>query len=293
MILVAGATGELGRAICRQLTEKGGTVYGMVRPSSAPEAVAALEAIGVRPVAADLDDAESLREACSGCDAVVSGMTAMGRPGESIEKVDRDGQLALVDAAAEEGVERFVYMSYSGAIGKDDPLTLAKRAVERTLKHSGMSWTVLRPSYFMESWLSPALGFDVAGGRVRIFGDGRAPISWVARDDVAAFAAAAVDSDEARNATLEIGGPEAIAPLDVVKLFEELTGRRLAVELVSEAELLAAQKAAQVPQERSLTALMLAYARGNAVPMEDIAERFGLELTPLRDWAMRQGGGAA
>jgi uncharacterized protein YbjT (DUF2867 family) len=293
MILVAGATGELGRAICRQLTQKGGMVYGMVRSSSAPEAVAELEAIGVRPVQADLDDPESLREACSGCDAVVSGMTAMGRPGDSIEKVDRDGQLALVEAAAEEGVERFVYMSYSGAIGKDDPLTLAKRAVERTLKHSGMSWTVLRPSYFMESWLSPALGFDVAGGRVRIFGAGSAPISWVARDDVAAFAAAAVDSEEARNATLEIGGPEAIAPLDVVKLFEELAGRRLEVELVSEAELLQAQKAARAPQERSLTALMLAYARGNAVPMEDIAERFGLELTPLRDWALGQAGDLA
>lgn len=293
MILVAGATGELGRAICRQLTEKGGTVYGMVRSSSAPEAIAELEAIGVQPVQADIEDAESLREACSGCDAVVSGMTAMGRAGESIEKVDRDGQLALVNAAAEEGVERFVYMSYSGAIGKDDPLTLAKRAVERTLKHSGMSWTVLRPSYFMESWLSPMLGFDVAGGRVRIFGAGSAPISWVARDDVAAFAAAAVDSEEARNATLEIGGPEAIAPLDVVKLFEELAGRRLEIERVSETELLAAQKAARAPQEQSLTALMLAYVRGNAVPMEDIAERFGLELTSLRDWAGRQAGGAA
>ncbi len=293
MILVAGATGELGRAICRQLTEKGGTVYGMVRSSSAPEAVAELESIGVRPVRAELDDPESLREACSGCDAVVSGMTAMGRPGDSIDRVDREGQLALVGAAAEEGVERFVYMSYSGAIGKDDPLTLAKRAVERTLKHSGMSWTVLRPSYFMESWLSPALGFDVAGGRVRVFGDGRAPISWVARDDVAAFAAAAVDSEEARNATLEIGGPEAIAPLDVVALFEALTGRPLEVEQVGEAELLAAQKAARQPQEQSLTALMLAYARGNAVPMEDVAERFGLELTPLRDWASRQLGAAS
>jgi uncharacterized protein YbjT (DUF2867 family) len=293
MILVAGATGELGRAICRQLTEKGGTVYGMVRASSAPEAVAELEAIGVRPVQAELDDPDSLREACSGCDAVVSGMTAMGRPGDSIDKVDREGQLALVGAAAEEGVERFVYMSYSGAIGKDDPLTLAKRAVERTLKHSGMSWTVLRPSYFMETWLSPALGFDVAGGRVRIFGDGRAPISWVARDDVAAFAAAAVDSEEARNATLEIGGPEAIAPLDVVALFEALAGRALEVEQVGEAEMLAAHKAAQQPQEQSLTALMLAYARGNAVPMEDIAERFGLELTPLRDWAARQVRGEA
>lgn len=292
MILVAGATGELGRAICHRLTERGGTVYGMVRPTSAPEAIAELEAIGVRTVEADLADGESLREACSGCDSVVSGMTAMGRPGESIDAVDRDGQLALVAAAADEGVERFVYVSYSGAIGKDDPLTLAKRAVERTLKHSGMSWTVLRPSYFMESWLSPLLGFDLASGRVRIYGDGHAPISWVARDDVAEFAAVAVDSEEARNATLEIGGPEALSPLEVVALCAELTGRELAVDHVSEASIEAQVKQAKLPQERSLAALMLAYARGNAVPMEDVAERFGLELTPLRAWLQRSPGAA-
>lgn len=287
MILVAGATGELGRSICRRLTERGGTVYGMVRPTSAPEAIAELEAIGVRPVEADLGDPESLREACSGCDSVVSGMTAMGRPSERIDAVDRDGQLALVAAAADEGVERFVYVSYSGAIGKDDPLTLAKRAVERTLKHSGMSWTVLRPSYFMESWLSPLLGFDVAAGRVRIYGDGHAPISWVARDDVAEFAAVAVDSEEARNATLEIGGPQALSPLEVVTLCAELAGRELAVEHVAEASIEAQVKQAKLPQERSLAALMLAYARGNAVPMEDVAERFGLELTPVRAWLQR------
>lgn len=292
MILVAGASGELGRAICRKLVERGGTVYGMVRESSAPAAVAELEAMGVTLVRADLASPESLREACSGCDSVVSGMTAMGRAGESIERVDRDGQLALVAAAAEEGVERFVYVSFSGVIGKDDPLTLAKRAVERTLKHSGMTWTVLRPSYFMESWFSPQLGFDVAAGRARIYGNGREPISWVARDDVAAFAAEAVDSEEARNATLEIGGPEAIAPLDAVALFESVAGRRIEVEKVDEEGLRARFAAARAPQERSLVALMLAYARGNTVPMEDMAERFGLELTPLRHWAERTLGSA-
>jgi uncharacterized protein YbjT (DUF2867 family) len=285
MILVAGATGELGQAICRKLMERGGMVYGMVRASSDPAAIAALEAMGVTPVQVDLSDAESLREACSGCDSVASGMTAMGRPGESIERVDRDGQIALVTAAAEEGVERFVYVSYSGVIGKDDPLTLAKRAVERTLKHSGMTWTVLRPSYFMESWLSPALGFDVAAGRARIFGSGRQPISWVTRDDVAQFAAEAVDSEEARNATIEIGGPEALSPLEAVAVFESVAGRRIEVETVPEEILHAQLAAAASPQDRSIAALMLAYARGNSIPMEETAERFGIELTPLRSWA--------
>ncbi|MEI2421511.1 NmrA family NAD(P)-binding protein, partial [Arthrospira platensis SPKY2] len=104
MILVAGATGELGQVICRKLLDRGATVYGMVRPTSALPAVAALKAMGVNTVLADLANPESLREACSGCDSVISGLTAMGRPGESIERVDRDGQLALVAAAAEEGV---------------------------------------------------------------------------------------------------------------------------------------------------------------------------------------------
>jgi uncharacterized protein YbjT (DUF2867 family) len=288
MILVAGATGELGRVICRKLTERGGTVYGMVRARSAPAAVAELEAMGVVPVKADLGNRESLREACSGCDSVVSGMTAMGRPEESIERVDRDGQLALIAAAAGEGVERFVYVSYSGAIGKDDPLTLAKRGVERTLKHSGMTWTVLRPSYFMESWFSPALGFDVAAGRACIYGSGHEPISWIALEDVAGFAAEAVDSEEARNATIEIGGPEAVTPLAAVALFESVAGRRIEVETVDEASLRSRLAAAKGPQERSIAALMLAYAHGNAIPMDDIAERFGVELTPLRRWAERK-----
>jgi uncharacterized protein YbjT (DUF2867 family) len=292
MILVAGATGELGRVICRKLTERGGTVYGMVRASSNPAVVAELEAMGVRTVTVDLDEPESLREACSGCDSVVSGMTAMGRPGERIERVDRDGQLALVAAAAEEGVERFVYVSYSGVIGKDDPLTLAKRAVERTLKHSGMTWTVLRPSYFMESWFSPALGFDVAAGKARIYGAGRQPISWVAQRDVAEFAAEAVDSEEARNATIEIGGPEALAPLDAVAVFEDVAGRSIVVESVPEASLQAQLAAATGQHERSMAALMLAYARGDAIAMEETAERFGVELTRLRDWAQQALGDA-
>lgn len=289
MILVVGATGRLGSAICRSLVERGGTVYGLVRASSPPASVAALEALGVTPVVADIDDPESLGEACSGCDAVVSSMTAMGRAGsgDTIERVDRDGQLAVIAAAADEGVERFVYVSYSGAIGKDDPLTLAKRAVERTLKHSGMSWTVLRPSCFMESWLGPDLGFDFAAGRARVFGDGNQPISWISLDDVAAFAAEAVDSEEARNAVVELGGPEALSPLEAVRIFEAVSGRPFEVEVVPEAALREALARARDSREKSFAALMLAYAKGNAIPMEDTAGRFGVDLTSVRDYARR------
>jgi uncharacterized protein YbjT (DUF2867 family) len=148
-----------------------------------------------------------------------------------------------------------------------------------------MTWTVLRPSFFMETWFSPALGFDVAAGTARIYGAGLEPISWVTRDDVAEFVAEAVDSEEARNATLEIGGPEALSPLDAVKVVEAVAGRKLQLDHVGEDILRARLAAAVDAGERSLTALMLAYARGNAIPMKDMAERFGLELTSLRSWA--------
>jgi NADH dehydrogenase len=289
MILVVGATGRLGTAICRSLAERGGTVYGMVRASSSPASLAMLRDMGVTTVVADLDDPGSLQEACSGCDAVVSSMTAMGRAGsrDTIERVDRDGQLAVIGAAAQEGVERFVYVSYSGAIGKDDPLTLAKRAVERTLKHSGMSWTVLRPSCFMESWLGPDLGFDYAAGRARVFGDGHQPISWISLEDVAAFAAEAVDSEEARNAVIELGGPEALSPREAVKVFESVTGRAFEIDSVPEEALRAGLAAATDSRERSFAALMLAYSRGDPIPMDETARRFRVELTSVEAFACR------
>ncbi len=287
MFLVAGATGHLGKEICRALVGRGGTVRAMVRDRSAPESVAALEEMGAQPVVADLEDPGSLQAACVGCDAVVSSLTAMGRPDGSIERVDRAGQLALIAAAAEEGVERFVYVSFSGAIGKDDPLTLAKRAVERTLKHSGMTWTVLRPSYFMESWLAPDLGFDHGTGQVRIFGDGNNPISWISLDDVARFAAEAVDSEEARNAVLELGGPQALSPLEAVRIFEQVTGRSFQVEHVPVAPPAAAPRRVADSRDASIAALMCAYAAGDAIPMEETLERFDVELTSVEDYARR------
>ncbi|MEJ2514632.1 MAG: SDR family oxidoreductase [Gammaproteobacteria bacterium] len=290
MFLVAGATGHLGKEICRALTGHGGTVRAMVRDRSAPDAVASLEAMGAQPVVAALDDPDSLKAACVGCDAVVSSLTAMGRQDETIEKVDRAGQLALIAAAAEEGVERFVYVSFSGAIGKDDPLTLAKRAVERTLKHSGMSWTVLRPSYFMESWLAPELGFDHAAGRVRIFGDGEKPISWISLEDVARFAAEAVDSEEARNAVLELGGPEALTPLEAVRVFEQVTGRQFEVEHVPVDSRPSPPRPGTDSREASIAALIRAYAAGDVIPMEDMLDRFDLELTSVEQYARRVAG---
>jgi Predicted nucleoside-diphosphate-sugar epimerases len=76
----------------------------------------------------------------------------------------------------------------------------------------------------MEVWLSPALGFNYDGHTAQIPGDGSKPISYVSYKDVAEFAAASVDNPDAENEVLEIGGPEALTPAQVVKEFENISG---------------------------------------------------------------------
>ncbi len=95
-----------------------------------------------------------------------------------------------------------------------------------------MNWTCLQANYFMEVWLSPALGFDFANGTARIFGDGEKALSYISFRDVAKFAVAALDNSSMNNNIIPIGGPRALSPNEVVRVFEEIHGKPFKVEHV-------------------------------------------------------------
>jgi NADH dehydrogenase len=289
MILVVGATGYLGGEICRRLTAKGQQVRGLIRATSDPDTVARLRGMGVATVVGDLRDRRSLDAACAGVSTVISTATSVRshQPGDSIETTDREGQSTLVDAARGAGVKRFVYVSYSGQIGTDDPLTVAKRTVEKRLRESGMTYTILRPSYFMESWLSPALGFDYGAAKATIYGSGQNKLSWISLGDVAEFAVRSLDAPTAKNAAIELGGPEALSPRDAVKVFEEVSGRRFELQQVPENALVAQRDAATDSLQRTFAALMLALAHGDPIPMGETLSRIPVRLTSVRDYAQR------
>jgi hypothetical protein len=78
-----------------------------------------------------------------------------------------------------------------------------------------------------------------------------------------------------------------------VSLFESLAGHPIEVDTVDEAALRAQFAAARSEHERSMASVMLAYAKGNVIPMDDVAERFGIEPTSLRQWAERLLGAGA
>lgn len=269
MNLIVGATGMLGGEVCRLLAEQGSAVRALVRASSSPEKVERLRGLGAEVAQGDLKDRASLQTACRGAGTVVStaSSTMTRQEGDSIESVDRQGQLDLIDAAEGAGVKHFILISFP-SVDIDFPLQTAKRAVEDRLRRGGiMTYTILQPTCFMEVWLSPALGFDLAHATAQIYGSGHNRISWISFRDVARFAAAAVDNPHAINAVIKLGGPDALSPLEVVRLADEVLGKSIVVRHVPEDALRAQHRAATDSLQRSLAGLMLYYARGDVIDM--------------------------
>src|SRR5439155_15396447 len=189
MNLIVGATGMLGGEICRLLAEQGKAVRGLVRETSNPEKVTRLRGLGAEVVCGDLKDRASLEAACRGATALVStaSSTLSRQEGDSIESVDRQGQLNLVEAAEQAGVKHFVLISFP-KVDISFPLQSAKRTVEDRLRRGRMAFAILQPTFFTEVWLSPALGFDPAHATAQIYGGGHNKISWISFQDVAKFA---------------------------------------------------------------------------------------------------------
>jgi uncharacterized protein YbjT (DUF2867 family) len=293
--LVVGATGSLGGLICQRLTAEGAHLRAVVRPTSDPERVAALRALGAELVEADLKEPATLPAVCAEVSAIVSTAEAVGRqPEDTFDRVDRDGQLVLVDAAEAAGVGHFVFVSHStNVLRVDTPFERAKLAVEQRLQQGGIDYTILRATFFTEFWLGPAGGFDYVSRQVTVYGDGTNPISFVSQDDVAEFAVRSLDTPAARNTVLELGGPEPVSPLAAIEFFEQLTDDAFERSFVPLSELEAQMAAAADPMQESFAGLMIAYARGDAIDMGPTLERVPVELTSVFDYARRAVAAAA
>jgi uncharacterized protein YbjT (DUF2867 family) len=161
MIVVIGATGIVGGMITRRLSDEGKDVRILVRTNSPSEQLARggratsaeeLVEAGAQPVYGDLRDRASLNAAVEGVETVISTANSAGRGGEdNPQSVDLEGNRNLIEAARDADVERFIFVSAFGADPENPvPFMQAKGQSEASLRESGMEYTILAPTPFME-----------------------------------------------------------------------------------------------------------------------------------------------
>jgi uncharacterized protein YbjT (DUF2867 family) len=255
VILVVGATGQVGSLVVRQLRAGGEPVRAMVRdPAGADD----LAATGAELVEADLGDPETLDAALAGITAVVATANAVApiRPGDSAAGVEA-GYAELVRRAERSGVTRFVLASVPETpLDERVPVARTKRRAERLLAESGMSWLSLRMPPFTEVWLAlvgselPLRGeerttlgrpyptlrrFRRLTGRtvdrhgvMVVPGPASARQAFLSVHDAAAALAAAV-RPETGDGPVDLGGPESLSWTDVAAIYGRVLGRRIRV----------------------------------------------------------------
>lgn len=197
MIVVTGATGNVGRPLTQALSDAGEQVTAVSRHAAAvPD--------GVRHVSADLAEPQGLTPALEGAKALfllLSGdLHAPGaRPAD------------IIDLAASNGVRRVVLLSSQGVATRPlGPSRIAMSAVEGALRESGLDWAVLRPGGFASNALAWAESVRTQGTVAAPFGDVGVPV--VDPADIAEVAAACLLDDRHSGGIFELTGPEVITP---------------------------------------------------------------------------------
>ena len=206
-IILAGASGTIGRAVAARLVADGHKVTVLLRPGPAGESLPELAGAKVAHVA--LDDAAGLARVMetARAQAVISCIASRSGSPRDSQTIDYAANLTLLMAAQGAGAGQFILLS---AICVQQPLLAfqhAKLAFEAELMASGIGYTIIRPTAFFKS-LSGQVKRVKAGKPFLIFGDGNLtrckPIS---DGDLARFIAAAIDNPEALGKILPIGGP--------------------------------------------------------------------------------------
>ncbi len=206
MILVAGGTGRLGTLVVRQLADRGLTVRVLTRDRRRADHLAH-ENVDV--VTGDVRDLDSLTSAAGGAEIIVSAVQGFAGPGKvSPASVDRDGNSNLIEAATRASAQ-VVLMSVVGAAA-DSPMELfrMKYAAEQRLRCSGVPWTIIRSTAFLEMWAELLERTAARSGRPVVFGRGDNPVNFVSVTDVADLVVHAVTDQATRGTVLQVGGPE-------------------------------------------------------------------------------------
>uniref|UniRef100_A0AAU1M1N9 NAD(P)H-binding protein n=1 Tax=Streptomyces sp. NBC_00148 TaxID=2903626 RepID=A0AAU1M1N9_9ACTN len=273
MIVVTGATGNIGRPLTQALADAGRQVTAVSRHE-------AVVPDGVRHLTADLNEPAGLKPALDGAEALfllLSGdLHATGaNPAEIIRQ------------AADSGVRRVVLLSTLGVVTRPFGHTrIAMRALEDTLRESGLEWTVLRPGGFASNalwWAGSVRAHQVVAAP---FGDIGVPIIDPA--DIAEVAAACLMEDQHTGGIYELTGPEVITPRQQAEAIATALGSPVTFQELTREEAATAM-ARSMPAELANDTLDI-LGSPNAAELRvspDVQKVLGRAPRSFADWAAR------
>jgi uncharacterized protein YbjT (DUF2867 family) len=223
-VLVAGATGFVGRRLCPALEDDGHQVVAMTRRPEAYDGVG-------EPVSGDVGDPASLAAALTDCQAAYYLVHQLGEP--HFARAEADAATAFGQAAAQAGVRRIVYLGGLGSSADDLSEHLrSRREVEGLLGRAGVPVTVLRAGIIVGHG---GISWEMTRQLVEHLPAMVTP-RWVhtrtqpiAAPDVVRYLVGVLEPPEAEGRVFEVGGPEVLEYLQMLRRVAAIEGRRLVV----------------------------------------------------------------
>jgi uncharacterized protein YbjT (DUF2867 family) len=289
--LVAGGTGFVGTAIVHALRAREVDVRVLARR---PERASSLTSLGAELVQGDLGEPGTLAAAVDGCTHVINLVAIIKGSPDDFDRVMRRGTEALLAAARQAGVTRFVQMSALGTTEQTSTLVPyfgAKWAMEQSVAASGLEHAIVRPSFvFGRGGALPTFVRQVRlSPVVTVIGPGTQRLQPVWLEDVAQFFATIVDDPRAAGRIWELGGPDVVTWDELYRAIARTLGKKRPLLHVPFALARAGAKAIEWAPGAPLTAdqVKMLEAGDNVTTNDDAVKTFGLKLVTLEDQLRR------
>lgn len=272
-ILVTGSTGTVGALVAAELLKRGQSVHAAVRGGRNHSSRDA-----VPEVTLDFDDSSTFEGALAGVNSVF-----LMRPPQMS---DAAAMRPFIDAMAAHGIERVAFLSVQGA--GSNPF-VPHHGIEQYLKRSGLPWTFLRPSFFMQN-LSTTHRSDICERDEVFVPAGRGKTNFIDAADVAEAAAVVLTEPGHLGKAYEITGSEALTYAEVAETLSEACGREITYASPSGREFKSRMKASGCDDAfvSVMGSIYLIARLGLAAGTTDELQRLiGRRPTTLREWAQR------
>lgn len=214
MILITGATSDIGRKLCQLLTENNKPFRAMCRKE---EQLEKFHKQGIDAVLGNFEDPKSLRVAMQGCNILF----LTSPPTENQVQCEKNA----IDSAKQEGITYIVKVSASDSHLKSSvPWAKSHAEIDHYLRKSGIEWTILKPTAFMQNFLS--LSKPISKGILpQVAGSGL--VGYIDAEDIARVALKVLTESHHKRATYYLNGPEMLDMKEIALQLSETLGKKV------------------------------------------------------------------